>query len=56
MRLFEFFSTKKTIILAGDSIFKNNNYVKHNQSVEYLVKLKHNNTISTQTCTGDKIQ
>jgi lysophospholipase L1-like esterase len=38
--------TEKTIILLGDSILKNNTYVKHGKSVEDLLKEKQANVYS----------
>jgi len=34
----ENFEENKKIVLLGDSIFKNNNYVNHDESVEFLLK------------------
>ena len=39
------FFNRKKIILMGDSMLKNNQYVKPKQSVEYLLKQKHSNTL-----------
>ena len=41
----ESFSNNDTIILLGDSIFKNDSYVSEGKSVEFLLKEKTNNKI-----------
>lgn len=41
----ESFQTNTTIILLGDSIFKNNRYVKEGESIEDIIKSLHKNTL-----------